>query len=36
VQQAVEQARAQVIIHRFNLDGSEMETGPRLGTAGGR
>jgi peptidyl-prolyl cis-trans isomerase C len=31
VQQAIEQARSQLAIHRFNLDGSELETGPRLG-----
>ncbi len=30
VQQAVEQARGQVIIRRFNLDGTELETGPRF------
>ncbi len=30
VQQAIERARSQVIIRRFNLDGSELETGPRF------
>ena len=30
VQQAIEKARAQLVIHRFNLDGSELDTGPRL------
>lgn len=30
VQQAVNDARKQVIIRRFNLDGSELETGPRF------
>ncbi|MGE0226461.1 MAG: peptidylprolyl isomerase [Acetobacteraceae bacterium] len=30
VQHAVERARSQVIIRRFNLDGSELDTGPRL------
>lgn len=29
VRQAVEEARSQLIIRRFNLDGSELETGPR-------
>jgi peptidyl-prolyl cis-trans isomerase C len=33
VQQAVTQARAQVVIHKFNLDGSEMQAGPHLGSA---
>jgi peptidyl-prolyl cis-trans isomerase C len=33
VQQAIEQARSQLAIHRFNVDGSELETGPRLGAA---
>ena len=35
VQQEIENARGQLAIHRFNLDGSELETGPRLGTAAG-
>ncbi|MDR3532765.1 MAG: peptidylprolyl isomerase [Rhodopila sp.] len=37
VQQAIEQARASLTIHRFNLDGSELDTAPRLGavSAGG-
>jgi peptidyl-prolyl cis-trans isomerase C len=34
VQQAIDQARASLAIHRFNLDGSELDTGPRLSTAG--
>ena len=33
VQQAIEKARAQLAVHRFNLDGSELETGPRLSTS---
>jgi len=33
VQQEIERARGQLAIHRFNLDGSELESGPRLGTA---
>lgn len=33
VQQAIEKARTQLAIHRFNLDGSELDTGPRLGAA---
>jgi peptidyl-prolyl cis-trans isomerase C len=32
VQQAIEKARAQLAVHKFNLDGSEMNTGPQLGT----
>jgi peptidyl-prolyl cis-trans isomerase C len=36
IQQSIQQARAKVIIHRFNLDGSEMESGPRLGNAEGK
>jgi peptidyl-prolyl cis-trans isomerase C len=34
VQQAIGKARGQLAIHRFNLDGSELDTGPRLGPAG--
>lgn len=38
VRGAIDQARGQVIIRRFNLDGSELETGPRfrssIGTEG--
>ena len=30
VQQTIEKARAQLAVHRFNLDGSELDTGPRL------
>jgi peptidyl-prolyl cis-trans isomerase C len=33
VQQAIDNARGQLAIHRFNLDGSELDTGPRLGSA---
>jgi len=33
VQQAIEKARAQLAVHRFNLDGSEMDSGPRLGAS---
>jgi peptidyl-prolyl cis-trans isomerase C len=33
VQQEIEKARGQLAVHRFNLDGSELETGPRLGAA---
>jgi peptidyl-prolyl cis-trans isomerase C len=33
VQQEIEKARGQLAIHRFNLDGSEFDTGPRLGAA---
>ena len=32
VQQTIDQARAQVVIHKFNLDGSEMQAGPQLGS----
>jgi peptidyl-prolyl cis-trans isomerase C len=34
VQDSVERARAQFSIRRFNLDGSELETGPRLKVGG--
>jgi peptidyl-prolyl cis-trans isomerase C len=34
VQRAIEDARGSLAIHRFNLDGSELDTGPRLSTAG--
>jgi peptidyl-prolyl cis-trans isomerase C len=34
VQQAIETARQNVTIHRFNLDGSELDTGPRLNMGG--
>jgi peptidyl-prolyl cis-trans isomerase C len=34
VQQAIEKSRDQLAIHRFNLDGSELETGPRLSIGG--
>jgi peptidyl-prolyl cis-trans isomerase C len=30
VQQAIAKARAQLAIHRFNLDGSEIDSGPKL------
>ena len=33
VRQSVAKARAQVVIHKFNLDGSEMQEGPHLGSA---
>ena len=32
VQQTIQKARAQLAIHRFNLDGSELDTGPKLNT----
>lgn len=32
VQQTIQKARAQLAIHRFNLDGSELDTGPKLDT----
>ncbi|HBK05969.1 MAG TPA: peptidylprolyl isomerase [Acetobacteraceae bacterium] len=32
VQQTIEKARTQLAVHRFNLDGSELDTGPRLST----
>ncbi|MEA2739348.1 MAG: peptidyl-prolyl cis-trans isomerase [Acetobacteraceae bacterium] len=34
VQQAIASARSQMAIHRFNLDGSELDTGPRLSATG--
>jgi peptidyl-prolyl cis-trans isomerase C len=34
VQQAIASARSQIAIHRFNLDGSELDTGPRLSATG--
>ena len=34
IQQAVAGARSQLTIHRFNLDGSEIEGGPRLSANG--
>jgi peptidyl-prolyl cis-trans isomerase C len=34
VQQAVQQARGALTIHRFNLDGSEMDVGPGLDVVG--
>ena len=30
VREAIAEARSQMIIHKFNLDGSEIESGPRL------
>jgi peptidyl-prolyl cis-trans isomerase C len=30
IQDSIKAARGQMVIHRFNLDGSEMDTGPRL------
>jgi peptidyl-prolyl cis-trans isomerase C len=35
VQQAIANARSQLTIHRFNLDGSEVENGPKLNVSGG-
>jgi peptidyl-prolyl cis-trans isomerase C len=32
VQKEIAAARGQLTVHRFNLDGSELETGPRLGS----
>ena len=32
VQQTIDQARAQMVIHKFNLDGSEMQAGAQLGS----
>jgi peptidyl-prolyl cis-trans isomerase C len=32
VKKEIDAARGQLAIHRFNLDGSELETGPRLGS----
>jgi peptidyl-prolyl cis-trans isomerase C len=34
VQQAIENARGLLAIHRFNLDGSELDNGPRLNASG--
>ena len=34
VQQAIENARSALAIHRFNLDGSELDNGPRLNVSG--
>lgn len=34
VQQAVGQARGELTIHRFNLDGTKLDNGPQLGAAG--
>jgi peptidyl-prolyl cis-trans isomerase C len=39
VQQAIDNARSTLAIHRFNLDGSELDNGPRLnvnGSGGGQ
>ena len=35
VQKAIADARGQLTIHRFNLDGSEVENGPKLNVSGG-
>lgn len=35
VQQAIADARKQLVIHRFNVDGSGLETGPHLNMSGG-
>jgi peptidyl-prolyl cis-trans isomerase C len=34
VQQAIADARSQLAIHRFNLDGSELDNGPKLTVSG--
>jgi hypothetical protein len=34
VTQTVEQARSRLTIRRFNLDGSTLDTGPKLKTGG--
>ncbi len=34
VQQAIENARSGLVIRRFNLDGSELDSGPRLNVSG--
>ncbi len=34
VQQAIERARSGLAIHRFNLDGTDLDTGPRLNMGG--
>jgi peptidyl-prolyl cis-trans isomerase C len=34
VQQAIADARSQLTIHRFNLDGSELDNGPKLTVSG--
>lgn len=34
VQQAIDNARSSLAVHRFNLDGSELDTGPRLNVSG--
>ena len=34
VQQAIDTARSALAIHRFNLDGSELDNGPRLNVSG--
>jgi peptidyl-prolyl cis-trans isomerase C len=34
VQQAIDNARSALAIHRFNLDGSELDNGPRLNVSG--
>jgi hypothetical protein len=33
VQQAIANAKGQLAIHRFNLDGSEIDEGPKLDVA---
>ena len=33
VREAIAEARGQMILHRFNLDGTELDTGPSLPTA---
>jgi peptidyl-prolyl cis-trans isomerase C len=34
VQRAIANARGQLVIHRYNLDGSEIDNSPKLGTLG--
>ena len=34
VQQAVDDARNSLAVHRFNLDGTDLDTGPRLNMGG--
>jgi peptidyl-prolyl cis-trans isomerase C len=33
VQQAIDKARGQMVVHRFNMDGSDLDTGARMGAA---
>jgi hypothetical protein len=36
VQQAVADARSQMIIHKFNLDGTEIDPGPSISSGADR